>query len=299
MIQEAHVGIGISGKEGMQAVLASDYSIAQFRFLAQLMLVHGRYSYKRVSLLVLYFFYKNLLISMINLWWSFFTGFSGQTIWDAYLGIGFNLVFTALPIIMVACLDQDVSQDALKRYPQLYRDGLRNITLNTHTFFRWVILAVLSSVATFGIPAIVFNGPVFNNGQVDGIWDVNTVIYASTVLVCNLKLALETSTWTWIHHATMWPSIVSFFVFAMIYMSDLFFWLAPNQYWIIFRLMGNPVFWFTLLITCVICLLPDLAFNYAARNYEPENYQVVQEIFRKEQKIENKKNPPSWVTYFL
>lgn len=42
------------------------------------MLVHGRYSYKRVSLLVLYFFYKNLLIAMINLWWSFFTGFSGQ-----------------------------------------------------------------------------------------------------------------------------------------------------------------------------------------------------------------------------
>jgi len=298
MIQEAHVGVGISGKEGMQAVLASDYSIAQFRFLAQLMLVHGRYSYKRVSLLVLYFFYKNLLIAMINLWWSFFTGFSGQTIWDAYLGIGFNLLFTALPIIVVACMDQDVPQDALMRYPQLYRDGLKHISLNTPAFIRWVTAAVLGSLATFAIPAIVFNGPVFASGQVDGLWDVNTVIYASTVLVCNLKLALETSTWTWLQHSTMWGSIASFFVFAMIYMSDLFFWLAPNQYYIIYRLMGNPVFWFTLLITCIVCLLPDLTWKYAIRNYAPENHHIVQEIMHKEKRRADKKNPPSWTSYF-
>lgn len=47
MIQSAHVGVGISGKEGMQAVLASDYSIAQFRFLSRLLLVHGRWDYRR------------------------------------------------------------------------------------------------------------------------------------------------------------------------------------------------------------------------------------------------------------
>ena len=43
----AHIGVGISGQEGMQAVLASDYSIAQFRFLERLLLVHGRWSYYR------------------------------------------------------------------------------------------------------------------------------------------------------------------------------------------------------------------------------------------------------------
>ncbi len=44
----AHIGVGISGQEGMQAVLASDYSIAQFRFLERLLLVHGRWSYYRM-----------------------------------------------------------------------------------------------------------------------------------------------------------------------------------------------------------------------------------------------------------
>jgi P-type E1-E2 ATPase len=54
MIKEAHIGIGISGHEGMQAVLASDYAIGQFRFLERLLLVHGRWSYKRISRLIMY-----------------------------------------------------------------------------------------------------------------------------------------------------------------------------------------------------------------------------------------------------
>ncbi|XP_003368395.1 putative phospholipid-transporting ATPase ID, partial [Trichinella spiralis] len=48
MIKTAHIGVGISGQEGMQAVLASDFSIAQFRYLERLLLVHGRWSYYRI-----------------------------------------------------------------------------------------------------------------------------------------------------------------------------------------------------------------------------------------------------------
>ena len=45
MIQAAHIGVGISGAEGMQAVMASDFAFAQFRFLERLILLHGRYNY--------------------------------------------------------------------------------------------------------------------------------------------------------------------------------------------------------------------------------------------------------------
>jgi len=51
-IQAAHVGVGISGQEGMQAVMAADFAIAQFRFLANLLLVHGRSNYKRIARIV-------------------------------------------------------------------------------------------------------------------------------------------------------------------------------------------------------------------------------------------------------
>ena len=61
MINQAHVGVGISGKEGQQAAKSSDFAIGQFKFLKPLMFVHGREAYRRNSFLVLYTFYKNIL----------------------------------------------------------------------------------------------------------------------------------------------------------------------------------------------------------------------------------------------
>jgi magnesium-transporting ATPase (P-type) len=78
MIKAAHVGIGISGHEGRQAVLASDYSIAQFRFLQRLLLVHGRWSYLRMCLFLRYFFYKNFAFTVAHFWFGIFNGWSAQ-----------------------------------------------------------------------------------------------------------------------------------------------------------------------------------------------------------------------------
>lgn len=78
MLKMAHIGVGISGQEGMQAVLASDYSIAQFCYLERLLLVHGRWSYFRMCKFLRYFFYKNFSFTLCNLWYAFFCGFSAQ-----------------------------------------------------------------------------------------------------------------------------------------------------------------------------------------------------------------------------
>lgn len=75
MIQEADVGIGISGKEGLQAVMASDYAIAQFRFLTRLLLVHGRWAYMRISEMILLYFYKNVVWLLVLFWYQFDSGY--------------------------------------------------------------------------------------------------------------------------------------------------------------------------------------------------------------------------------
>ena len=62
MITSAHVGIGIKGLEGKQAARASDYSIAEFKYLRKLLLFHGRESYRKNSYLILYNFYKNFIL---------------------------------------------------------------------------------------------------------------------------------------------------------------------------------------------------------------------------------------------
>ncbi|GFR43002.1 hypothetical protein Agub_g4001, partial [Astrephomene gubernaculifera] len=95
MIQRAHIGVGISGQEGMQAVMSSDFAIAQFRYLVPLLLVHGRYSYKRITRMVLFFFYKNMLFSITLFTYSAFTTFSGSYIYNDTSMTLFNVVFTS------------------------------------------------------------------------------------------------------------------------------------------------------------------------------------------------------------
>ncbi|KAM8860791.1 phospholipid-transporting ATPase ID [Synchiropus picturatus] len=106
MIKTAHIGVGISGQEGMQAVLASDYSIAQFRYLRRLLLVHGRWSYFRMCNFLHYFFYKNFAFTLVHFWYGFFCGFSAQTVYDQWFITLFNVVYTSLPVLAIGLFDQ-------------------------------------------------------------------------------------------------------------------------------------------------------------------------------------------------
>lgn len=74
----AHIGVGISGQEGMQAMLNSDYTFSQFHCLRRLLLVHGRWSYNRMCKFLSYFFYKNFAFTLVHFWYAFFSGFSAQ-----------------------------------------------------------------------------------------------------------------------------------------------------------------------------------------------------------------------------
>ena len=77
MIMEAHIGVGIRGKEGTQAVRSADYAIGKFRFLMKLSLVHGRWGYRRISNFICYYFYKNVILVFCELYFAFVNGFSG------------------------------------------------------------------------------------------------------------------------------------------------------------------------------------------------------------------------------
>ena len=78
MIQAAHIGVGISGQEGLQAARASDFSIAQFRFLRKLLLVHGGWAYSRIAKVIIICFYKNITMYMIQFWFALNNNFSGM-----------------------------------------------------------------------------------------------------------------------------------------------------------------------------------------------------------------------------
>ncbi|NWI88627.1 AT10B ATPase, partial [Pitta sordida] len=123
MIQAADVGIGISGQEGMQAVMASDFAISRFKHLKKLLLVHGHWCYARLAKMVMYFFYKNVCYVNLLFWYQFFCGFSGSAMIDYWQMIFFNLFFTSVPPLFFGVLDKDVSAETLLALPELYKNG--------------------------------------------------------------------------------------------------------------------------------------------------------------------------------
>jgi phospholipid-translocating ATPase len=124
MIQEADIGVGIAGEEGRQAVMSSDYAIGQFRFLQRLVLVHGRWSYRRLAETIANFFYKNVVWTFTMFWYQIFCDFDMTYLYDYTYILLFNLAFTSLPIIFMGILDQDVSDKVSLAVPQLYRRGI-------------------------------------------------------------------------------------------------------------------------------------------------------------------------------
>ena len=99
MIMEAHIGVGIRGKEGTQAVRSADYAIGQFKFLKTLTLCHGRWGYRRVGLFICYYFYKNVILVFCEMYFAFVNGYSGQIYFVDWLPMLYNAVWTSWPCI--------------------------------------------------------------------------------------------------------------------------------------------------------------------------------------------------------
>ena len=137
MIQEADVGVGIAGEEGRQAVMSADYAIGQFRFLQRLVLVHGRWSYRRLGETIANFFYKNIVWTFTIFWYQIFCNFDMTYLYDYTYILLFNLAFTSLPVIFMGVLDQDVSDKVSLAVPQLYRRGIERLEW-TQTKF-WLV----------------------------------------------------------------------------------------------------------------------------------------------------------------
>ena len=106
MIKEAQIGVGISGEEGTQAVLASDFSIAQFKYLERLLLVHGRWSYFRMCRFLDYFFYKNFAFTLMHFWFAFVSGFSATNAYDQWMITMYNVFYTSFPPLCIGLLDK-------------------------------------------------------------------------------------------------------------------------------------------------------------------------------------------------
>ncbi|KAG2378980.1 hypothetical protein C9374_007618 [Naegleria lovaniensis] len=280
MIQAAHIGVGISGKEGLQAARAADYAIAQFKYLKRLLLIHGRLNYRRIGKTIVYSFYKNLTLQLTQFYFIFYNAFTGTSLYENFSLSTFNLIFTSLPIIFFAMFDRDVNDDHAISFPELYTYGQKDYYFNIPRLLMWILNAIWHSICCFFIPmgAFAFMTGATHDGRMASLEEIGILIYTCIILLVNSKLALETSTWNVFNSIVLWGSVAVWFLWTIVY--SFFYWIVPpanffpfstlknlgvKYYFNFYTAAGNPLFWATLLLVMVVALGRDVAWKSAVR----------------------------------
>ena len=218
MIQKASVGVGISGNEGLQAANSADFAIAQFRFLSRLLFVHGAWNYSRISKVILYSFYKNITLYIIELWFAIYNYWSGQVIYERWTIGMYNLIFTSLPPVALGLFDRTCSAKVREKYPSLYHSSQNGEFFNIKEFWKWILLAIYHSVLLFWLPmAAMETGVQWGHGRSDGYLVLGNTVYTMVVVTTCLKAGLEMDAWSWPSHVSIWGSIVLWFLFLAVY----------------------------------------------------------------------------------
>ncbi|XP_065873586.1 phospholipid-transporting ATPase 2 isoform X2 [Euphorbia lathyris] len=269
MIQQADIGVGISGREGLQAARAADYSIGKFRFLKRLILVHGRYSYNRTAFLSQYSFYKSLLICFIQIFFSFISGVSGTSLFNSVSLMAYNVFYTSIPVL-VSTLDKDLSEGTVMQHPQILFYCQAGRLLNPSTFAGWFGRSLFHAIVVF---VISINAFAYEKGEME---EVGMVALSGCIWLQAFVVALETNSFTIFQHLAIWGNLIGFYIINWIVSTI----PASGMYTIMFRLCGQPSYWITMFLIVGAGMGPILALKYFRYTYRPSKINILQQAER-------------------
>uniref|UniRef100_M4D7K9 Phospholipid-transporting ATPase n=1 Tax=Brassica campestris TaxID=3711 RepID=M4D7K9_BRACM len=239
MLQEADIGVGISGVEGMQAVMSSGIAIAQFRYLERLLLVHGHWCYRRISKMICYFFYKNITFGFTLFLYEAYTSFSTTPAYnDWYLSL-YSVLFSSLPVICLGIFDQDVSALFCLKFPVLYQEAFNHQ----------------------GKPAgrDIFGG----------------TMYTCVVWVVSLQMVLTISYFTVIQHLVVWGSVVVWYLFLTVY-GSLPPRVSTDAYMVFLEALApSPSYWITTLFVVMATMMPFFIFSAIQMQFFPMSHGTI------------------------
>ena len=136
MILKADIGIGIVGKEGLQASLSSDFSIQKFEILNILLLWYGRLTYKNSAKMSNFIIHRGLIISFIQCIFSCIFYYNAVALYNGFLILGYSTLYTIFPA-MSLLLDYDINYNDIIKFPSLYRGLLKGRELSIKNFLGW------------------------------------------------------------------------------------------------------------------------------------------------------------------
>ncbi|XP_038259336.1 LOW QUALITY PROTEIN: phospholipid-transporting ATPase ID-like [Dermochelys coriacea] len=293
MIKTAHIGVGISGQEGMQAVLSSDFSFAQFRYLQRLLLVHGRWSYIRMCKFLRYFFYKNFAFTLVHFWYGFFSGFSAQTVYDQWFITLYNLVYTSLPVLGMSLFDQDVDDRWSMQFPHLYEPGQQNLYFNKIEFVKCVLHGIYSSLILFFIPYGAMYDTVRSDGKAIADYQSFALMAQTCLLiVVSVQIGLDTAYWTAVNQFFIWGSLSVYFAIIFTMYSDGMYLIFAASFPFIGtarNTLSQPSVWLAIFLSIILCVLPVVGSRFLKAQLMPT---VSDKVLRKIREAKKRPLPP-------
>lgn len=280
MIQAANVGVGIAGEEGRQAVMSSDYAIGQFRFLTRLLLVHGRWSYKRLAEMIPCFFYKNVVFTLTCFWYGIYNNFDGSYLYEYTYLMFYNLAFTSLPVIVLAVFDQDVSDTISLLVPQLYTSGILGKDWSQYKFVWYMFDGLYQSVISFFFPYLLFY-VAFQNPQgmtIDHRFYMGVVAACIAVTACDIYVLMQQYRWDWLSVLIDCISILLVYFWTGVWSVN------PNYSGEFYRAgaqtLGTLGVWCCIFVGIIGCLLPRFTFDFFTLNFRPADVDIIRERVR-------------------
>jgi len=266
MIQHADIGVGISGREGLQAARAADYSIGKFRFLKRLILVHGRYSYNRTAFLSQYSFYKSLLICFIQILFSLISGMSGSSLFNSFSLMAYNVFYTSIPVL-TSVLGKDLSENTVMQNPQILFYCQAGRILNPSTFAGWFFRSLFHAVVVFMITVHAYSDEKCE------LEELSMVVLSGCIWLQAFVVMIETNSFTLVQHLAIWGNLVGFYIINYILSAI----PSVGMYTIMFRLCRQPSYWITLFLIVALGMGPVLAIKYFRYTYRPSKINTLQQ----------------------
>ena len=279
MIQEAHVGIGITGKEGLQAARTSDYSIAQFRFLTKLLLVHGRWNYIRTCKYTLGTFWKEMLFYLTQALYQRYAGYTGTSLYESWSLSMFNTLFTSLPVIFLGIFEQDLRASTLMAVPELYHSlGHLNNGFKIKIYLGWVALAASQAVIVFFLMLGLYGQALFTLDN--GLYAMGDLTFTACIIVIASKIQFwEIHNKTYTCAIAMFLSIGGWFLWNIIltttYSNNVIYDVKDG---FLDRFGRNPLWWLTLILIVAACWALEIGVKVVKRAWMPSEADVFREL---------------------
>jgi phospholipid-translocating ATPase len=183
MILQSSYGIGIVGKEGNQASMASDVSLLEFKYLKPLILWHGRNSYKLCSALCQFVLHRGLVISILQMAFTMLFYQVAIPLYNGLLMLGYATVYTSLPVLSILC-DEKISRETILKYPNLYCSLRKNREMGVKRFLLWCWVSLYQGAAIMLLSLLLFESSFVQ---------IVTITFSALILSEVLNVATQVS----------------------------------------------------------------------------------------------------------